>query len=682
MEDNIPPPVATRSSQILENHGDSREDPYYWLGNRDNPDVIKYLQAENQYAEHLLAETKELGEQIYQEMKSRIVESDMSAPVRDGPFEYYHRESRDENYITHYRRYPGQPNTEQLVVDENELAKGLRYFRLRALTMSPDHQIAGYATDISGNERYTISFLNLANRQPLPDVLLDTSGNLKWDNTGEYVYYTTLNKANRPYRLYRHRMGDNPDSDQLLFEEPDEAFYMWLSKSSSRRYLHVTLHSAVTTEVHLLDAWNPAATTQLVFPRTQSVEYWVEDRGDDLFVLTNENAVNFRLMKTSIKAPNKSNWQTVVEHAHDATLTHFQVFENFIAVAERRDGLPGVFYIAGESTEIHRINKPPQTQELHIGENREFSTSQCRLNGNSLDMPLSQYDCDMNSGICTLVKTKPVGGRYEPSDYATEQYKVKSHDGTDVPLYIVYRKDVVRSRPAPLLLYAYGAYGISYPLYFSSARLSLLDRGIIFAVAHVRGGGELGKPWYHAGKLLQKKNTFHDFRACAKFLITNNVTSAEKLAISGGSAGGLVVGNYINECPNQCKVALAHVPFVDILTTILDDSLPLSIIEREEWGDPNLKELYDYIKSYSPYDNVQSDRFPALFITAGLNDPRVGYWEPAKWAAKIRSCKTDSNPLLLKTEMHSGHGGKSARHESLRETAEEFAFVTNQLLNG
>ncbi len=680
MKENMLPPVAPQTPQVLEDHGDRREDPYYWLSNRDDPEVISYLQEENQYAEHLLAESKDLSEQLYEEMKNRIVESDMSAPVRDGPFEYYRRESRDHNYITHCRRYPDQPDSEQLIVDENELAEGLRYFDLDNLNMSPDHRIAGYATDSSGDERYTIKFLRLADRKPLPDVISDTSGDLEWDSSGEYVYYTTLNKANRPFRLYRHGIGDNPDNDQLIFEETDEAFWMSLSKSSSRKYLHMTLQSAVTTEIHMLDASDPAATVHVVFPRIQDVEYSVEDRGDSLYVLTNENAVNFRLMKTSVKSPDKSIWETVVGHARDATLTDFEVFEDFIVVEERRDGLPGVFCIAGESTEIHRIKKPPQTQELHIGDNCQFRTSKCRLNGNSLDMPLSQYDCDLNTGACTLVKTKPVGGEFKPDDYTTEHYRVRSHDGTDVPLYLVYRKDAVRSRPAPLLLYSYGAYGISYPLYFSSARLSLLDRGIIFAVAHIRGGGELGETWYHAGKLSQKKNTFHDFRACADYLIEKGITSPERLAISGGSAGGLVVGNYLNDCPNRCGVAVAHVPFVDILTTILDESLPLSITEREEWGDPTMKELYDYIKSYSPYDNVQSVEFPAMFVTAGLNDPRVGYWEPAKWVAKIRSRKLGSRPIVLKTEMHSGHGGKSAKHESLRETAEEFAFVINQLL--
>lgn len=673
------PPVAAQSIQNLDNHGDRREDPYFWLCDRNAPEVLDHLRQENQYTEHLLAQSEELTEQLYQEMKDRIIESDMSAPVRDGPFEYFRRESRDNNYVTHCRRYPGQPDTEQLIVDENELAAGHRFFRLRGLTISPDHQIAGYATDTSGNERYTIRFLNLMDRQLLPDVIADVSGSLEWDSSAEHVYYTTLNNANRPFRLYRHRIGDHPDNDQLILEEPDEAFYMGLSKSCSRKYLHVILQSAVTTEVHVLDASDATGTARVVFPRKQGIEYSVEDRGDSLYVLTNEDAVNFRLMKTSVRLPNKTGWETVVGHADDATLIDFEVFDDFIVVAERRDGLPGVFCIAGDSGDIQSIAKPPQTQELHIGENREFNSSTCRLNGTSLDMPFTQYDYDMSSGACDLVKTKPVGGGYDPDNYTTEDYRVQSHDGSEVPLYLVYRKDAVQSRPAPLVLYSYGAYGVSYPLYFSSARLSLLDRGIIFAVAHVRGGGELGETWYQAGKLSHKKNTFCDFRACADFLMSNGTTSAKQLAISGGSAGGLVVGNYINECPSHCRVAVAHVPFVDILTTILDDTLPASVTEREEWGDPTEPELYDYMKSYSPYDNVQPADFPAMFVTAGLNDMRVGYWEPAKWVAKIRLCNSGTRPIVLKTEMHSGHGGKSARHESLRETAEEFAFVITQL---
>ncbi len=680
MTKSIQPPVAARKPELLETHGDSREDPYYWLGEKDNPDVIEYLEAENRYADHILSESEVLQETLYQEMKGRIVESDESAPVRYGPYEYYYRESRENNYVTHFRRSPGLSESEELLLDENALAEGHRYFRLRTMEMRPEHQVVGYATDTTGNEQYTIEFLRLADRQPLPDILENTSGDLEWDNSGEYVYYTTLNDAHRPYRLYRHRIGTGTDDDQLLLEEPDEAFYMGLSKTSSTAYVLIELHSAVTTEVHLLDANDPNANPQLVFARSQDIEYSVEHRGDALYILTNEDAVNFRLMKTPVNNPDKSSWETIVAHRDNATLTGFEVFEDFIVVAERRAGLPEVFYLKDDSTEMRPIQKPEKIQELHIGFNREFTSSQCRLNGNSLDMPLTQFDCELKTGECTTVKVKPVGGEFDASDYATEHHQVRSHDGVEIPLYLVYRKDCGNNRPAPLLLYGYGAYGISYPLYFSSARLSLLDRGIVFAVAHVRGGGEMGEQWHHTGKLAHKTNTFTDFATCAQYLIDHGITSPEQLAISGGSAGGLVVGHFLNNHPGSCKAAVAHVPFVDILTTILDDSLPLSIIEREEWGDPNAEEMYDYIKSYSPYDNVREGDYPALFITAGLNDPRVGYWEPAKWAAKIRTCKTDRNPLLLKTEMHSGHGGKSGRHDALRETAEEFAFVITQLL--
>ena len=681
MSEKLSPPVAARLQMILENHGDVREDPYYWLGNRDDPEVLKYLESENQYADQIIADTKELSETIYQEMKSRIVESDMSAPVPHGPFEYYSREAREDNYVAHYRRQRGQSDSEQLVLDENSLADGLQYFSVGDMAMSPDHRIVGYSTDTSGNERYTIRFLRLEDRQLLSDQLDDTSGELEWDFTGEHVYYTTQDEANRPYRLYRHRIGSNPESDELLLEEPDEAFYMDLSKSCSTRLVIVTLESSVTTEIHILDAADPTAKPRIVFPRVQDVEYSIEDRDSFLYVLTNEEAVNFRLMKTSLAEPDKSTWETVIDHSPDATLNDFEVFENYIVVGERRGGLPGVLYLKGDSTEINRIPKPPKVQELHIGTNLEFNTPICRLSGSALDMPLTQYDCDLETGESTLIKMKPVGGEFQPTDYATQHHMVTSHDGTEVPLYLVYRKDAIQKRPAPLLLYGYGSYGISYPLYFSSARLSLLDRGIIFAVAHIRGGGEMGKQWYHQGKLDFKKNTFLDFKACADFLFEQEVTKPELLAISGGSAGGLVVGSYVNESPRGCRVAVAHVPFVDILTTILDDSLPLSITEREEWGDPNQEDIYHYIKSYSPYDNVRSEYFPSLFITAGLYDPRVGYWEPAKWAAKIRACKKDENLLLFKTEMHSGHGGKSARHESLRETADEFAFIIDHLVD-
>ena len=674
------PPVARQIPHTLEIHGDRRIDPYYWLGNREDPQTIAYLEAENKYAEAAMEHTRELQEKLFDEMRSRIVESEESAPVPHGPFVYYHRLHKGDNYRMHYRKPRNLDAAEELLIDENELARNYSYFRLYALEVSPNHRIAGYATDTTGNETCTIRILDLDQRKILPDLLENASGDLAWSNSSTNVYYTTLDSIHRPWRLYRHQLGDDSMNDQLLFEEPDEAFYLNISKSDSDQYLLVELHSIDTSEVHLLDANDDGSTPQLIFARKSGIEYQLEDRGDDLYVRTNEDALNFRLMKTSIAAPDKACWETVVAHSDHTTITGFRVFREFIAVAVRFEGLPTVRFITGEPEGIREIAKPPKIQELHLGNNREFDTSICRVNGNSLDMPISQYDFDMTSGEHVLIKIRPVGGGYDSSQYATERHAVKAEDGREIPLDLVYRKDAAGSRPAPILLNGYGSYGYSYPLYFSATRLSLLDRGIIYAISHPRGGGEMGKKWYHDGKLERKKNTFTDFAACAKFLLNNGITSGEQLAISGGSAGGLVVGNFLNNYLQLCKAAIAHVPFVDIVTTILDDTLPLSILERDEWGDPNDPQTYEYMKSYSPYDNVRASSWPALFITAGLNDPRVGYWEPAKWAAKIRTLRTNDAPLILKTEMHSGHGGKSGRYEALRETALEYAFIIDQLV--
>ena len=471
-----------------------------------------------------------------------------------------------------------------------------------------------------------------------------------------------------------NRIGESTDHDQMLFEETDEAFYMGIAQTCSRNYVFMNLSANSTSEVHLIDAHNDESEPFVTFPRARLIEYSVEDRDGDLYVLTNDNAVNFRLMRTPVENIDNTNWETVVDHSEDTTLTGFVMFKDYIAVAERHEGLPAV-RIIDSSENQYRIEKPAEVQELRIGDNREYDTQTCRLNANSLILPFSHYDCEMNSGHLTHVKTKPVGGHYNPSDYDIERHLATSHDGTSVPVYLVSKKDTAKSRPGPLLLYAYGAYGVSVPLHFSSARLSLLNRGITYAVAHIRGGGEFGRKWYLDGKMENKKNTFLDFNACADYLIDEGITSPDQLAIEGGSAGGLVVGNYLMSRSGRCRAALAHVPFVDVITTMLDKTLPLTVTEWDEWGNPYLSEDYDYMKSYSPYDNVKKGEYPALYISGGLNDTRVGYWEPAKWAAKIRRKKRDSNLLVLRTEMHSGHGGKSGRDAALREISIERAFV-------
>ena len=680
MKTTLPPPIATQIRHVHEKHGDKRVDFYHWLSNKNDTAVIEYLEKENQYVENTMQHTQELQDLLYEEMQGRIVESEASAPIPYKNYEYFNRENRGQDYRIHYRRKRDGDGTEELLLDENALAENFSYFRLYSFEVSPNEQFLAYSFDTKGDEQCKIEFLDLKSGKLLPDSPDNVSGNIVWANDSETYFYTTLNSAHRPWRLYKRKLGDSPEDSELIFQEDDEAYYLWLGKTDSECFVTIKLQSNNTSEVHLLNASDPKSAPLLVFPRQYDVRYSVQDHGDDLYVLTNKDAVNFRLMKTRLHAPNQDNWETVIKHSSETTLTKIRVFKHFIAVGERTEGLPQVRILPIGSSRSFVVEKPQKIQELYIGANEEFDTTICRLNGNALDMPLSQYDCSMETGTSVLVKTRQVGGGYDASHYAAEKHFAVSEDGEKIPLYIVYNKKVDRNTPAPLLLNGYGSYGHAYPLHFSASRLSLLDRGVIYALAHIRGGSEKGKKWYHDGKLMNKKNTFVDFTACARYLIDNKITHPDKLAITGGSAGGLVVGSFLNNTPELCAAAVAHVPFVDVITTILNDSLPLSVIERDEWGDPNNKPFYDYIKSYSPYDNVKPGSYPALFVTAGLNDPRVGYWEPAKWTAKIRALKSDSNLLIFKTEMQSGHGGKSGRYQALQEQALEYAFLLSCLI--
>lgn len=674
------PPIAPQKEHRHITHGDVREDPYCWLRYRENSDVHDYLKAENEYADTWFSRLELLREELVKEMYNRIVGTDSSVPVKFGQYEYFSKDRQQDDYRSHWRRRIDQPETEELLLDENVLADGHKYFDLKSLHISPNHNLIGFATDLIGDEVYKIEILDLSSQTLLPDQIDNASGNFVWSQDSACIYYTTLNAMHRPYRVYRHCLGSERAENELIFEEPDEAFYVSLSASDSWKFIQIEANNKITSEVYLLDAFDNNATPNLILARKADVRYEVQDYEDSLYILTNDNAVNFRLVKTAVKNPDRVYWVDVVPAHDEVTLTGFTVFKNFIALEERREGLPTVRLLTHEPGRSYLVRKPEKIQELRLGANWEFDTNVCRLGGNALDMPYSSYDLDMTTGETTHLKTQPVGGQFDPSDYGTEKHLAQSQDGTAIPVYLVYNRNAITQRPAPLLLYGYGSYGLNSSLYFSSRRLALLDRGIIFAIAQIRGGSEMGRNWYLNGKLDKKKNTFYDFHACADYLLSNKITSAGQMAIMGASAGGLVVGHFLNSDREQCRAVLALVPFVDIVTTILDDSLPLSVVERDEWGDPTDTDAYAYMKSYSPYDNVRSGNYPALYITAGLNDSRVGYWEPAKWAARIRARKTDSNPLLLLTEMDSGHSGASGRLDSLRDTAREYAFIIDQLL--
>jgi oligopeptidase B len=549
----------------------------------------------------------------------------------------------------------------------------------RWLQVSPNHQVLAYSVDTSGAERYTLYFQNIATKELYKESIADTYYSLAWGNDSKTVFYTRVNDADRPFQLFRHTLGSSPTEDILVYHEPDEAYFLDVGKTRSEAYILLSLGSKVTSEVHYLDAENPTDSFQIIHSRQQGMEYSVEHHRDHFYIVTNDEATNFKLMKTSVEAPSKENWQTVIAHREDVMLSGVSAFSDYMVVYQREAGLPKVRIRKLSTNEEHSLTFPEPTYSIGEGSNPEFNTTTLRFHYTSLVTPNSVFDYDMETQKRELKKETEVLGGYNKTEYVNERILVTAADGTQIPLSIVYKKGIVQNCENPLLLTGYGAYGVSYPPSFSSTRLSLLDRNFAIAIAHIRGGAEMGRKWYEDGKLLKKNNTFTDFIACAEYLIANKWTSSDRLAISGGSAGGLLMGAVVNMRPDLCEAVVANVPFVDVLTTILDTSLPLTVTEWEEWGNPNQKVYYDYIKSYSPYDNVESKNYPHILITAGLNDSRVKYWEPAKWTAKLRATKTDSNVLLLKTNMGAGHGGASGRYGQLEEIAFEYAFLLDRL---
>ena len=672
-------PVAAKHPHKLLIHGDERIDNYYWLRQQDSPAVIDYLEAENSYTEDQMQHTQELQQSLYDEMLSRINETDLSVPYRLQDYYYYSRTEEGKAYPILCRKYQSLDAAEEILLDQNELAAGKEFFSLGVTSVSPNQQIMAYSVDITGAEQYTLYFLDLTTRELYSETIANTYYSFTWGNDNQTAFYTKLDDANRPYQLWRHTLGGNPSDDVLVYQEDDESYFLGVGKTRSRAYILLNLSSMVTSEVHYLDADNPQGEFKLFQPRQTGIEYGIDHHSDRFYIVTNEEAINFKLMSTAVDSPDKKNWQTLIPHRSDVMLEGVDVFADHLVIYELQAGLRTAKIQTLATGEITNLSFPEPTYSFSGGNNPEFNTSKFRFNYSSLVTPSSVFDYDLVTEERELKKEIEVLGGYDRTLYASERLMAIAPDGTEVPISLVYKKGIKQDGSNPLWLTGYGSYGYSYPATFSSIRLSLLDRGYIVAIAHIRGGQEMGRKWYEDGKFLQKKNTFTDFIACAEHLIAEKWTSCDHLAISGGSAGGLLMGAVVNMRPDLFKVVVANVPFVDVVTTILDESLPLTIQEWEEWGNPNDPEYYDYIKSYSPYDNVVVKDYPAMLITAGLNDPRVKYWEPAKWAAKLREFKTDDNLLLLKTNMSAGHGGASGRYELLKEIAFEYAFVIDQL---
>ncbi len=676
---SLQPPVAHQEPRVLAMHGDRRIDPYYWLRDRDKPGVIEYLKAENEYTAAMMEHTETLQTQLYEEMLARIQETDLSVPYRKGDYYYYSRTEAGKSYPIYCRKQGSLDAAEMILLDQNQLAEGHEFHSLGVLEVSPNQKLLAYSVDTSGAEEYTLHFLNLATGEAYPETIVETYASFAWGNDNQTIFYTKVDDAQRPFQLWRHQLGTAQAQDVLVYEETDDSYFLSIDRTRSQAYLLLHLGSKVTSEVRYLDANTPTSEFQVVHPRQHGVEYDVEHHGDRFYIVTNENAINFKLMQAPVAALGKEHWEEVIPHREAVMLSGVSAFTDHLVIYERQAGLPTVRVRKLSTGAEQEIDFPEPTYAVWEDNNPEFNSTMLRFQYTSMITPTSVFDYDMETHQRELKKETPVLGGYDRSQYISEQLMATAADGTEVPISIVYRQGLQRDGKNPMFLTGYGSYGFPYPASFSSNRLSLLDRGMVVAIAHIRGGGEMGRKWYEDGKFLNKKNTFTDFIACAEYLIAEGWTASDRLAISGGSAGGLLMGSVVNMRPDLFKAVIADVPFVDVVTTILDPSLPLSVLEWEEWGNPNDLTYYNYMKSYSPYDNVEAKDYPHLLVTTGLNDVRVQYWEPAKWTAKLRSMKTDKNLLLLKTNMGAGHGGASGRYESLKEIAFDYAFVLDRL---
>lgn len=669
------PPIAKIVPKSITTHGETRVDNYFWLRDREDPDTIAYLEAENAYTGQMLAPLADLREELYVEMLGRIQQTDLTVPIPRGPFEYYARTEEGKAYPIYCRRLRGVEDGEKVLLDLNEIAKDVPYLRLGNYAVSPDHSLLAYAVDVSGDEVYTAYVKNLATGELLAERIPNTYYGLAWYNDNRSFVYVTLDEAKRPYRAWRHTIGAAPDV--LLLEELDERFHLTLDRSRSGRRLFVNLHSSITSEVHVLDAEDPGKGPAVFAPRRHDVEYDLEHHGDRYYVRTNDGGRNFRVLVAG-DGTDAGEWREWLAHRPEVMVESVEAFAGHLVVTEREDGLRRLRVFAVESGAPgaeHVVVMDEPVYALNVGDNAEFDTTVLRYEYTSLVTPRCVFDYDMGTRARTLRKQTPVLGGYDATRYETRRVHAVSHDGVKVPISVVHRKGIALDGKNPMLLYGYGSYGIIIEPSFNSERVSLLDRGFVYAIAHIRGGSEMGRQWYDTGKILHKKNTFLDFIAAAEHLQSAGYSSPERTAILGGSAGGLLMGAVMNLRPELFHAVIAHVPFVDVLNTAEDPTLPLTVIEYEEWGDCRQQKFWEYIRSYAPYENVAEREYPHLFITAGLNDPRVSYWEPAKWTAKLRTLWRGDRMLLLKTNMSAGHGGSSGRYERLKEIALDWAFL-------
>lgn len=673
----IKPPGAAKKPHEIVALGDTRVDPYFWMCERDTPAVLANLKAENAYAAAVLKPTDALQEKLFNEMKGRIKEEDVTVPYFDNGYFYYTRFEKDQEYPIYCRKKGTIDNAEEILLDVNVLAKGHSFFSVADVSVSTDNKIIAYGVDTLSRRRYTIYFKDLSTGALLPTKISNTTGETVWANDNNTVFYSIKDASLRPFKILKHKLANMDElKDVVVYQEKDSTFSLSLEKSKTNNYIYIASVSTMATEYQYLNANKPDGAFMLVQPRERGHEYNVTDFGDKFYFVTNYDAINFRLMSAPISTPSKKYWKEVIPHRNDVLLEGFDVYKNFFTIQERKKGLTNIRIIDWKTNAEQTIDFGEETYTAYLDYNPDFNATKVRFRYTSLTTPVSVYDYDVTTKTKTLLKRQEVlGGEFKPENYESKRLWAKAKDGVMVPISVVYKKGIKLDGSNPTLIYAYGSYGSSTDPYFSSTRLSLLDRGFVYAIAHVRGGQELGRQWYEDGKLLKKKNTFTDFIACSEFLISQGYTSSSKLFAQGGSAGGLLMGAIANMRPDLYKGIIAEVPFVDVVTTMLDESIPLTTGEFDEWGNPKVKEYYDYMKSYSPYDNVEAKDYPNMLVTSGYYDSQVQYFEPQKWVAKLRDMKTDKNLLLFKIDMEAGHGGASGRFKSLHEVALNYAFM-------
>ncbi|WP_303924195.1 S9 family peptidase [Draconibacterium sediminis] len=678
-KEKIEPPVAKKIMKELTIHGHTRVDNYYWMNERENPEVIAHLEAENAYKDAVMKHTEPLQEKLFEEIKSKIKPENKSVPYKKNGYYYYYKQLPGKEYDVNCRKKGSLDAEEEVMLDENVLAEGQDFFMLGGLSVSPDNKLIAYGVDTVSRRKYTIYFKNLETGETLEDEIPLTTGSAVWANDNKTIYYTLKDDVTlRSEKIMKHVIGTPVEDDEEVYYEEDETFSVFIFKTKSQEYLIIGSESTLTSEYRFLDANNPEGEFKIIQSRERGLEYSVDHFENDFYIRTNLDALNFRLMKTPVSATEKENWTEVIPHRSDVFFDNYEIFKDYLVVTERIEGINQLRVIPWHGEEYF-IDFDEEVYTVSPNVNLDFDTDVFRFSYTSLTTPNSIYDYNLSTKERTLLKQDEILGGFNKDDYETKRIYATAGDGTQIPISIVYKKGMEKNGNNPTLLYGYGSYGITNNPSFSLRRLPLLDRGFVYAIAHIRGSQINGRQWYEDGKLLKKMNTFTDFNDCAQFLIDDGYTNSEKLFAMGGSAGGLLMGACINLRPDLYKGVIAAVPFVDVVTTMLDESIPLTTSEFDEWGNPKIEKYYHYMLSYSPYDNVEAKDYPALLVTTGLHDSQVQYWEPAKWVAKLRELKTDDNPLIFHINMEYGHGGASGRFEWIKETALEYAFIFDQL---